>query len=89
VIRCSRRLPIYYARPLAWYTKGRFMDECGKRHESGYHYPIPYCEVLNEGDFEHGMTPQIYTPLYDAIVTAVLTLPQMHAFRSAEFHRRK
>jgi hypothetical protein len=61
----------YYARLLSWYTKGGFTDEFGKRHESGYHYSIPYWEVLNEVDFEHGMSPQTYTRLYDAIVTAM------------------
>lgn len=61
----------YYARVLSWYTKGGFTDEYGKRHESGYHYSIPYWEALNEADFEHDMTPQTYTRLYDAIVTAM------------------
>ena len=61
----------YYARLLSWYTKGGFADEYGKRHESGYHYSIPYWEVLNEVDFEHSMTPQTYSRLYDAIVTAM------------------
>jgi hypothetical protein len=61
----------YYARLLSWYTKGGFTDEYGKRHESGYHYSIPYWEVLNEVDFEHRMTPQTYTRLYDAIVRAM------------------
>ncbi len=61
----------YYARLLSWYTRGGFTDEYGKRHESGYHYSIPYWEVLNEVDFEHDMTPQTYTRLYDAIVTAM------------------
>src|SRR6266576_1297551 len=61
----------YYARLLSWYTKGGFTDEYGKRHESGYHYSIPYWEVLNEVDFEHRMTPETYTRLYDAIVTAM------------------
>src|SRR5213080_4155210 len=61
----------YYARLLSWYTKGGFTDEYGKRHESGYHYSIPYWEVLNEVDFEHHMTPQTYTRLYDAVVSAM------------------
>ena len=61
----------YYARLLSWYTRGGFTDEYGKRHESGYHYSIPCWEVLNEVDFEHDMTPQTYTRLYDAIVTAM------------------
>lgn len=61
----------YYARLLSWYTKGGFTDEFGKRHESGYHYSIPYWEVLNEVDFEHHMSPETYARLYDAIVTAM------------------
>lgn len=61
----------YYARLVSWYTKGGFTDEYGKRHESGYHHKIDYWEVLNEVDFEHKMTPEFYTALYDAIVTAI------------------
>jgi len=61
----------YYARLLAWYTQGGFTDEFGKRHESGYHYFIPYWEVLNEVDFEHHMSPETYTRLYDEIVLAM------------------
>jgi hypothetical protein len=61
----------YYARLLAWYTKGGFTDEFGKRHESGYHHSIPYWEVLNEVDFEHHMSPESYTRLYDEIVLAM------------------
>src|SRR5579884_4145262 len=41
----------YYARLLAWYTQGGFIDELGKRHESGHHYAVPYWEVLNEVEF--------------------------------------
>src|SRR5215467_7812605 len=61
----------YYARLLAWYTKGGFTDELGARRDSGYHYSIPYWEVLNEVDFEHHFSPQAYTRLYDAIVSAM------------------
>ena len=61
----------YYARLYNWYTKGGFTDELGKRHESGYHYDVPYWEVLNEVDFEHGNTPQSYTRLYDAVTSAI------------------
>ena len=61
----------YYARLLSWYTKGGFADELGKRHESGHHYSIPYWEILNEVDFEHRMTPQTYTGLYDAVAAAM------------------
>lgn len=61
----------YYARLLAWYTKGGFTDEFGERHESGYHYSIPYWEVLNEIDFEHHFDAETYTRLYDEIVLAM------------------
>ena len=61
----------YYARVLAWYTHGGFTDEFGKRHDSGHHFRIAYWEVLNEVDSEHHMTPQTYTRLYDAVVTAM------------------
>jgi len=59
----------YYGRLLAWYTKGGFTDEMGARRDSGYHYSIPYWEVLNEVDSEHRFSPQAYTRLYDAIVS--------------------
>jgi len=61
----------YYARLVAWYTNGGFTDESGKRHESGYHYSIPYWEVLNEIEFEHHIDAETYTRLYDAVVTAI------------------
>jgi hypothetical protein len=61
----------YCGRLLAWYTKGGFTDEFGKRHESGYHYSIPYWEILNEIDFEHHFNPEAYTRLYDEVVTAM------------------
>ncbi|HWK04609.1 MAG TPA: hypothetical protein VNS58_13305 [Puia sp.] len=61
----------YYSRLVSWYTKGGFTDELGKFHKSGYSYPIPYWEVLNEPDLEHNMTPQLYTRIYDAVVTAI------------------
>jgi hypothetical protein len=61
----------YYARLLSWYTKGGFTDELGKFHKSGHYYKIPYWEVLNEVDFEHDLTPQLYTRLYDAIVSSM------------------
>src|SRR6201997_4664949 len=61
----------YYARLVSWYTQGGFTDEFGKRHESGYHYSIPYWEVLNEIDFEHHISPETYTKLYDEVVLAM------------------
>jgi hypothetical protein len=64
-----KQMADYYARLLSWYTKGGFTDELGKKHESGHHYSIPYWEVLNEIDFEHGFTPESYTKFYDAVVT--------------------
>jgi len=68
----------YYARLVSWYTQGGFTDEYGKRHESGHHYKIPYWEVLNEVDSEHEMSPETYTRVYDAIVSAIRRVdPQM------------
>ena len=68
----------YYGRLASWYTQGGFTDEYGKRHESGHHYKIAYWEVLNEVDFEHQMTPETYTRVYDAIVSSVRRVePQM------------
>jgi len=61
----------YYGRLFSWYTQGGFTDEAGKRHESGYHYSIPYWEVLNEIEFEHHMSPELYTRVYDSVVTAI------------------
>ena len=55
----------------SWYTQGGFTDEFGKRHESGYHYSIPYWEVLNEIEFEHKMTPETYTKIYDSVVESI------------------
>ena len=59
----------YFARIVSWYTKGGFVDEYGKRHESGHHYKVDYWEVLNE--MEHRMTPETYTRVYDAVVAAI------------------
>jgi hypothetical protein len=61
----------YFARLVSWYTKGGFTDELGKFHKSGHYYKIPYWEVLNEPDFEHNISPQLYTKMYDAIVMAI------------------
>jgi len=61
----------YYARLVGWYTQGGFTDEDGRRHASGHHYKIDSWEVLNEIDLEHQMSPQTYTRVYDAIVSAI------------------
>src|SRR6476660_7315963 len=66
-----REVAEYYARLLSWYTKGGFTDEFGSRHDSGYHYSIPYWEVLNEVEFEHHMSPEMYARLYDSVVAAM------------------
>lgn len=67
----GKELGDYYARLVSWYTRGGFIDENGKEHKSGYSYSIPIWEVLNEVDFEHQTTPELYTQRYDAIVTAI------------------
>lgn len=61
----------YFANLLAWYTKGGFTDELGKRHESGHHYKIAYWEVLNEIEFEHHWSPEMYTRFYDSVTAAM------------------
>jgi hypothetical protein len=67
----GKELGDYYARLVSWYVNGGFTDEFGQRHESGHHFKIDYWEVLNEVDFEHNMTPEQYTLIYDAIVSAI------------------
>ena len=61
----------YFARLVSWYAKGGFTDRQGKQHASNFHFKIPYWEVFNEPDFEHGMSPQDYTARYDAVVAAI------------------
>jgi hypothetical protein len=67
----GKQLGDYYARFVSWYTKGGFTDENGIYHQSGYHYQLPWWEVLNEPDIEHKTTPEQYTRRYDAIVSAI------------------
>ena len=67
----AQQVADYFARLVSWYTQGGFTDENGKRHDSGYHYRFPVWEVLNEVDFEHQTTPELYTQRYDAIVAAI------------------
>ncbi|KAJ6595154.1 glycoside hydrolase superfamily [Mycena vulgaris] len=62
----------YYERLVSWYTLGGFTDELGVQHTSGYHFDIPFWEVLNEVDAEHSTTPEDYTLRYDAIVRGIL-----------------
>ena len=64
-------LAAYYARLVSWYTQGGFTDRKGQRHVSGFHFKIPYWEVFNEPDFEHGTPPRDYTARYDAVVAAI------------------
>jgi len=61
----------YFARLVSWYTRGGFVDEYGVRHDSPHHFKIDYWEVLNEPEYEHGLSPEQYTRLYDAITRAV------------------
>lgn len=64
-----KELAGYYARLFSWYTKGGFTDESGQFHKSDHYYKIPYWEVLNEPEGEHNISVQLYTKMYDAIVT--------------------
>ncbi len=67
----AKTLGDYYGRLYSWYTKGGFTDEYGKVHHSGYHYQVPYWEVLNEPDLEHNPPPAQYVKEYDAVVKAI------------------
>lgn len=64
----------YFGRLFSWYTQGGFTDELGKFHTSNHHYTFQYWEVLNEVDFEHNMSPQLYTRIYDAVVLKLRAL---------------
>lgn len=74
----------YFARLVAWYTQGGFTDEFGKRHESGYHYSIPYWEVLNEVEFEHHIDAETYTRLSPATKTTIDELGVISADDAAQ-----
>ena len=67
-----KEVSAYFAHLLAWYTKGGFTDEAGKRQDSGHHYKVAYWEVLNEIEFEHHWSPEAYTKFYDAVTEAML-----------------
>jgi len=66
-----KELGDYYNRLVSWYVDGGFKDEDGVQHTSGYHYKLPVWEVLNEVDFEHKTTPELYAKEYDAIVAGI------------------
>ena len=59
----------YYGRLLAHYVEGGCVDE-GGRFIPGYNLTFSHWEVLNE--LEHGLSPELYTILYDAIVAGIL-----------------
>jgi len=60
----------YYGRLLAHYVEGGFSDE-GGRWIPGYNLSISHWEVLNEIEGEHGLSPELYTKVYDAIVSGI------------------
>jgi hypothetical protein len=79
----------YFARLLSWYTQGGFVDENGKRQESGHHYKVAYWEVLNEIDGEHKWTPEAYTKFYDAVTQAMRKIdPNIKFMAVASAHPR-
>lgn len=75
-----KELTAYYVRLFSWYTKGGFTDELGVYHKSGHYYNIPYWEVLNEPDLEHHIPVQLYTKMYDAIVSELKKLSPQTKF---------
>ena len=66
-----KELTEYYRRIAEWYIRGGFRDEAGTAHVSGHHLKFAYWEVLNEIDEEHMWSPEAYTRIYDAVVSAV------------------
>jgi hypothetical protein len=67
----GHELAEYEARIVSWFAQGGFTDEYGHYHKSGYHFQVPYWEVLNEPDGEHGFSAAQYSTVYDAIVAAI------------------
>jgi hypothetical protein len=61
----------YYARVAGWYMRGGFVDEFGVRHTSPHHFKMAYWEVLNEPEYEHALSIEAYTRLYDKITAVV------------------
>jgi hypothetical protein len=61
----------YYGRLFAWYTRGGFTDEYGRKYTSGYAYSWNYTEIFNEVEAEHSMNVQSYTRAYDAVVQGI------------------
>ena len=60
----------YYGRLVAHYVEGGFVDEAGD-FVPGHRFTISTWEVLNEIEGEHGLSPQLYTRVYDAIVGGI------------------
>jgi hypothetical protein len=67
----AKEVADYYARVASWYARGGFADEQGNFHPSTFHYKIDFWEVLNEPEYEHALSPQTYTRIYDAVVESV------------------
>ena len=67
----GRELGDYYGRLVAHYVEGGFVDEAG-RFIPGFKLPISHWEVLNEVNYEHHLSPQYYTQIYDFIVAGIL-----------------
>ena len=60
----------YYGRLVAHYVEGGFVDE-GGRFIPGLNLTVSHYEILNEIEGEHGLSPQLYTQVYDAIVLGI------------------
>ncbi|CAF3871120.1 unnamed protein product [Rotaria sp. Silwood2] len=61
----------YYGRLFAWYTRGGFIDEYGRKHTSNYEYDWDYIEIFNEVESEHRMNVEYYTRAYDAVIQGI------------------
>lgn len=60
----------YYERLVGYYVNGQFTDEYGAIHKGKRKYSIPYWEILNEPNLEHGLS---YAPCHP------LPAPALHS----------
>lgn len=67
----TQKVAEYYGRLLSWIVKGEFVDELGNVITGGPRFPLTHWEIFNEIEFEHNLSPQEYTKMYDAIVKQI------------------
>ena len=66
----GRELGDFFGRLIAHFVEGGFVDEAG-RFLAGHRLAIDYLEILNEPNYERGLSPSEYVALYDILVAGV------------------